>query len=69
MSDKVVIKVEGMSCQHCVMRVQKALQAVPGVGEARVDLAQAKAEVSGAGLDVATLVQAVAKAGYKAAAA
>jgi copper chaperone len=25
------IRVEGMSCQHCVMAVQKALDGVPGI--------------------------------------
>lgn len=25
------IRVEGMSCQHCVMAVQKALNEVPGI--------------------------------------
>ncbi|NLJ49961.1 MAG: heavy-metal-associated domain-containing protein, partial [Candidatus Atribacteria bacterium] len=28
---RMKIKIEGMTCQHCVMRIQKALQEVPGV--------------------------------------
>lgn len=32
------IKVEGMSCGHCVIRVKKAIEAVEGVRKAEVDL-------------------------------
>jgi copper chaperone len=33
------IKVNGMTCEHCVAAVTKALQSLPGVSEVRVDLA------------------------------
>ena len=50
--------VEGMNCASCVGRVEKALQAVPGVTEAAVNLATGRATVRGAsGVD--TLVAAV----------
>jgi len=32
------IKISGMSCEHCVMRVTKALSSLPGVKEVKVDL-------------------------------
>jgi copper chaperone len=32
------IKVEGMSCGHCEMRVKKAVEAVEGVRKAEVNL-------------------------------
>ena len=32
------IKVEGMSCGHCEMRVKKAIEAVEGVRKVEVDL-------------------------------
>lgn len=32
------IKVKGMSCNHCVMAVTKALNAVDGVADVRVSL-------------------------------
>lgn len=35
---KTVIKVEGMSCEHCVRAVTGALSALPGVSEVSVDL-------------------------------
>jgi len=66
----VVLKIEGMTCGHCVMRVQKALDAAPGVDGANVDLASGTAEVRvGAGTDPATLIGVVEAAGYTARAA
>ena len=32
------IKIKGMSCQHCVMAVTRALTAVDGVKDVKVDL-------------------------------
>ncbi len=36
--EKNVIKVEGMSCQHCVKAVNGAVSALPGVANVTVDL-------------------------------
>ncbi len=37
------IRIEGMSCQHCVMAVTKALSGVAGVRNVKVDLARGEA--------------------------
>ncbi|AOI61321.1 copper-transporting ATPase [Burkholderia diffusa] len=59
--------IEGMTCASCVGRVEKALAAVPGVAHASVNLATERASVHGTGaLDAATLIAAVATAGYRA---
>lgn len=40
--EKIVYKVEGMACGHCVMHVQKALESLPGVkADVTLDPAQA----------------------------
>ena len=52
-----------MSCASCVSRVQKALQAVPGVTQARVNLAERTALVMGSA-SAQDLVNAVEGAGY-----
>ncbi len=57
------LQVTGMTCQHCVAAVTKALQAVPGVQTAQVDLDQARATVNGAA-PVQDLLNAVTRAGY-----
>ena len=36
--EKTVVKVEGMSCEHCVQSVTKTVTALPGVGGVAVDL-------------------------------
>ena len=67
---KVTLKVEGMTCGHCVGRVQKALDAAPGVIEAKVDLDSGTAEISyGAETDIAKLAEIVTESGYPAQAA
>ena len=40
-----VLKIKGMMCNHCVMHVQKALAAVPGVDEVSVSLEDKSARV------------------------
>ena len=62
----VEIPVSGMTCDHCVGTVRKALEALPGVEAARVDLAGGRAEVDldPALADRAALTRAVEAAGY-----
>ncbi len=64
--DSVLLHVEGMMCEHCKARVEKALSAVPGVTKVKVDLAKKTATVYGSAAKDA-LVAAVVEAGYEAA--
>jgi len=62
----VTLKVQGMTCASCVGRVERALNAVPGVTEARVNLALETADVrflSGSLIPDA-LISAIATTGY-----
>ncbi len=43
---KIVINIGGMSCQHCVRAVEKALLEVAGVQAVQVELANARAVLS-----------------------
>lgn len=61
--DSQQLLLSGMSCASCVSRVQNALQNVPGVTQARVNLAERTALVMGSA-SAEELVQAVEKAGY-----
>ena len=57
--------IEGMTCAACVRRVEKAIQAVPGVSSATVNLATERATVQTVGtVPPATIASAVARAGY-----
>ncbi|MBD8529578.1 MULTISPECIES: heavy metal translocating P-type ATPase [unclassified Massilia] len=61
----VELSVEGMTCASCVGRVERALQAVPGVAQATVNLATERATVRGMAAPDA-LLAAIDKAGYEA---
>ena len=59
------LPIEGMTCASCVARVEKALQAVPGVCDAQVNLATETATVhTTAAVQAVALQAAVQKAGY-----
>jgi Cu+-exporting ATPase len=64
--DKTELSVTGMSCANCALNVERALQKRPGVLEANVNLATAKATVAyDPGLVSRTdLVQTIRDAGY-----
>ncbi len=59
------LKVEGMTCHHCVAAVTKALESVDGVRSAKVDLDAGRAVVDGAA-DVQAMIAAVQEEGYQA---
>jgi len=60
------LDIAGMTCASCVARVEKALQAVPGVERASVNLATEQASVQALPtVGAAALAQAVRKAGYE----
>ena len=61
----VELSVAGMTCASCVGRVERALQAVPGVESAAVNLATERATVRGNAAPAA-LVEAIGSAGYHA---
>lgn len=64
-AEPIDLQIEGMTCAACVARVEKALNSVPGVTAASVNLANARARVSAsAGVDGAALIAAVTRAGY-----
>lgn len=56
----------GMTCEHCVKRVKRALEGCQGAAIAEVDLALASAVVTGESLDAAELIRCVEAAGYTA---
>ncbi|MGA7384365.1 MAG: heavy metal-associated domain-containing protein, partial [Methylocella sp.] len=60
------IRVEGMACDSCVERVERAIRATPGVVSASVNLATKRAEVTFSGIpDIAAVIAAVGVAGYE----
>ncbi|TVQ87204.1 MAG: hypothetical protein EA400_11535 [Chromatiaceae bacterium] len=62
--DLVTLQVKGMSCQHCVASVKRALEGVAQVESAEPDLTSGLVQVRGTGVDGPALVQAVETAGF-----
>ncbi len=60
------IKIQGMSCQHCVMSVSKALNSIPGLRNVQVSLATGEATFENTqNISREKIRQAVEDAGYR----
>ena len=62
---KMKLKVNGMTCMHCVGAVKKAMEQLPNVDTVEVSLEQTQAMISGTA-DIPTMVAAIKEAGYSA---
>ena len=60
---QTILKIAGMTCNHCKMRAEKALQGVSGVESVKVDLSAKEAVITG-DAERANLVKAIQDAGY-----
>jgi copper chaperone len=58
------IKIQGMSCQHCVNSTRKALEAVPGIANIHIDLAKGEASFDGTA-DLQAIKEAIARTGFE----
>ena len=60
------IKIKGMSCNHCVMAVTKALGGIEGVSNVKVDLAEGEATFDEATpVDRKVIRERIKKAGFE----
>ncbi|MBS1126585.1 MAG: copper ion binding protein [Nitrospirae bacterium] len=62
---EITINIEGMSCQHCVMRVKKAIEGLAGISGLSVEVGSAKVTFDEAKIQQSVIENAVVKAGYK----
>jgi copper chaperone CopZ len=61
---KKIIAIEGMTCGHCVARVEKALKSLTGATGVKVDLKRNQAQLDGGPASNDEIRNAVAEAGY-----
>jgi copper chaperone len=60
------VKIKGMSCNHCVMAVTKALEEIDGVKDVKVDLAKGEAVFDETKpVDMNVVNEQIRKAGYE----
>ena len=63
----IQLKVDGMSCGHCVRAVKEALEGVDGVNSAEVDLDKGSAQIDAAEtIEAGKLIAAIQEEGYEA---
>jgi len=61
-----IIKVKGMSCQHCVMSVTKALNQLEGIQSIQVDLQKGEVRFDNSkGVPSNRIEKAISDAGYE----
>jgi copper chaperone CopZ len=65
----LIYRVDGMSCEHCVVAVTSEVGDVAGVQAVDVDLETKLVRVTGAAIDDSAVVAAIDEAGYDAVAA
>lgn len=70
MSTNLILKVRGMTCGHCVARVERALRGIDGVANVEVSLGEQRATIAydDAKIGAPALIAAVEDAGYEASA-
>ncbi len=61
---EITLKIEGMSCQHCIMRVKKAVEGLGGVSKSEVAVGSAHVVFDESQLKKEDIETAVQKAGY-----
>lgn len=58
------LKIEGMTCDHCVMHVKEALEGLDGVTDVNVESGKAEIEILES-VELSSLYDAIEVAGYK----
>ena len=61
----ITLKIEGMSCQHCVMRVKKAIDSLPGIAKSDVAIGSAVVTFDESKVKKEEITASIEKAGYK----
>ena len=61
----VTLKIDGMSCGHCVSAVNKALRALPGITDLKVEIGSAAVGFDAGQVSVDKLKEAVEDEGYE----
>jgi len=65
MAGGTTLKIEGMSCNHCVRSVKGALAELPGVKSVEVDLKSGTATIDAENLDLKLAKETVERLGFK----
>lgn len=62
---EVSMRVEGMSCQHCVMRVKKAIDGLDGIISSDVQIGLVKVRFDENKINLDIIKKAISEGGYR----
>lgn len=62
---EATLKIEGMSCQHCVMAVKKAITGLKGIDQADVTIGNASVKYDESSIKKEEIEAAIKKTGFK----
>ncbi len=60
----VRIQIDGMTCQHCVMRVKQAIESLPGIQDVTVEIGTASISFDASVIQQKEIEEAIVTAGY-----
>ncbi|UCE79870.1 MAG: cation transporter [Nitrospiraceae bacterium] len=58
------IQINGMTCQHCVMRVKQAIESLPGINDVTVEIGTASISFDASVIQQKEIEEAIVTAGY-----
>lgn len=58
------IQINGMTCQHCVMRVKQAIESLPGIHDVTVEIGTASISFDASVIQQKEIEEAIVTAGY-----
>jgi copper chaperone len=62
---EITINIDGMTCQHCVMRVKKAIEGLAGISDLSVEVGSARVTFDESKIQQTDIENTILKAGYK----
>ncbi len=62
---EITVNIDGMSCNHCTMRVKKAIDGISGVNSSNVEVGKAVVHVDDTKVKREDIENIINKAGYK----
>lgn len=61
----ITVKIAGMTCGHCVARVKKALEGIPGISDSDIEIGVAKVSFDENKTNREIIEKAISDAGYR----
>ena len=64
MNNKITIKIDGMSCEHCSNRIENMLKKIENIKEVSVNLKNKEVIINGESIDINKIKEKIEDLGY-----